>query len=164
MYVCVVDDCEIILRVKRCALDANGFQSVSAYQDSNQFLDELIESGWVPDVLLLDTEMPYISGYQLVLYLHPQGDRKQFPDLIMGYQGKHHKKLEHLAGSYRGKIILTSNNGELMHSPAESHDVPPEASIKRRELESAIHLCNETFRVRPDGTGMDNLISYLRSS
>lgn len=65
----VVDDCEEVAEVLAEILTINGYE-VRAFTDG-QAVIEAIE-GNLPDVIFLDVNMPYVSGFEVLHFLRQQ--------------------------------------------------------------------------------------------
>jgi CheY-like chemotaxis protein len=88
--VLVVDDCPTIRKLVTLTLEARGYQ-VRAAGDGYEAVDMLRDHG-VPDLVLLDIDMPGMDGYQLCKLLRQNPDTTRLPILMLsgkdGFFGK----------------------------------------------------------------------------
>jgi len=81
----IVDDCPILVELLSEIFSIEGYEIIAAY-DGQEAIDVISET--IPDIAILDVNMPLISGYEVLNYLRSQAD---------GY----HTKVFLLTGDYR---------------------------------------------------------------
>lgn len=64
MKILIVDDDERIVRSTKIYLKTKGFSDIDSLTDSRKVIKQLTEAAY--DVLILDLNMPYISGYTIM--------------------------------------------------------------------------------------------------
>lgn len=79
--VLVVDDSEIVLEKAREALDAKGYEVVTA--SSAQDADRFIYSAKMPDVIIMDVMMPTMEGDRKTRILKEDVSTRNIPVLLL---------------------------------------------------------------------------------
>ncbi len=93
--ICVVDDDAVNLQVVSNQLQIAGYR-VTVYHNADSFLEQM-DTGYEPDLLLLDVMMPGVSGYDVCRRIREQYSHYQMPvilltaknapsDLLIGFQ------------------------------------------------------------------------------
>lgn len=68
VFIVFLDDKKMISRVNAVKLEADeGFKNVTYFTRTKQFLKSLVDE--VPDVIIIDQEMPGMTGLELVEFL-----------------------------------------------------------------------------------------------
>jgi chemosensory pili system protein ChpA (sensor histidine kinase/response regulator) len=112
--VMVVDDSVSVRRVLTNLLTNEGWSSVTA-RDGMEAL-ELLQSGRVPDVVLLDMEMPRMDGYELISVLRSQPQFANLPVVMLTSRSgaKHRQRAldlgvtDYLVKPYHDESLLAS--------------------------------------------------------
>ncbi len=79
--VVVIDDCALHLQLVRDILEPAGFEVLTA--DSGIVANTYIYTTPVPDLLLVDVEMPMINGTEKVRLLKKRDKSRHIPTLLM---------------------------------------------------------------------------------
>ncbi len=109
--VLVVED-ELHLReVLRMQLEADGFDVLVA-EDGREGLEVAIRN--VPDLVLLDVMMPFMSGYEVCRRLRSTFATRHIPIIMLTARGEIEGKLEGLAGGANDYIIKPWERRELL--------------------------------------------------
>jgi CheY-like chemotaxis protein len=100
LTVMVVDDSPSVRRVVSNLLKNAGWQPVAA-KDGLEALEILHRSGSLPDLVMLDIEMPRMDGYELLSTLRAQEAYKHLPVLMVTSRAgeKHRRKALDLGAS-----------------------------------------------------------------
>jgi chemosensory pili system protein ChpA (sensor histidine kinase/response regulator) len=112
--VMVVDDSVSVRRVLTNLLTNEGWNSVAA-RDGMEAL-ELLQSGRVPDVVLLDMEMPRMDGYELLSALRSQPQFAKLPIVMLTSRSgaKHRQRAldlgvtDYLVKPYQDEVLLST--------------------------------------------------------
>lgn len=167
----VIDDNPQILGVKVSALERAGFKVYSS-EHAYHILENLAKNayGQQPFAIITDTEMPYVSGTEVVIYLSPNTNledaliRKAIENVPCKpfYSLDKIRELNEKAkGKYSGRLILTSRQ-ELITQSIDS-TLQERARLEFTIFNEALRICDRTFEIDANGIGMQNLIDYLTS-
>lgn len=108
----IVDDDTDNIRLMKDVMKIGGFQHVKATDDPRGVLALFVE--FEPDLIVLDLNMPHISGFELLKMMQPLiGDNDYLPILVI--------TAEHSYDSRR--LALTSGASDLMTKPYMADEV-----------------------------------------
>jgi chemosensory pili system protein ChpA (sensor histidine kinase/response regulator) len=126
LTVMVVDDSPSVRRVVSNLLKNAGWQPVAA-KDGLEALEVLHRSTNLPDLIILDIEMPRMDGYELLSTLRAQEAYRSLPVLMVTSRAgeKHRRKALDLGASgflvkpYQDETLLNRIR-ELVRAPSEA--------------------------------------------
>lgn len=98
--VLVADDDHLIAKLLKLELGQKGFDVVTAY-NGNQALKIINSSVSVPDIVLLDINMPEMNGFDVLEKMKARKDTKDLPVIVISTR----KHIEDLADSVKKGII-----------------------------------------------------------
>jgi len=122
LYVMVVDDSITVRKVTTRLLERNGFR-VQTAKDGVDALGQLQES--VPDMMLLDIEMPRMDGFELATHMRNDDRLKHVPIImITSRTGEKHRDHARQIGvnDYLGKPYQESELLESVHNLIDVKD------------------------------------------
>jgi two-component system, cell cycle response regulator len=133
--VLIVDDSETIRRLVRGHLEVKGYDVIEAEDGQEGIATCLAE---LPDVVMLDVEMPGLSGHEVLALLKDEPTVKNTPVVFLTSQGSIEKVLAALDGGAHDYLTKTP---ETLQSPELTARVGSAMRVKK--LQDELHLRNE---------------------
>jgi chemosensory pili system protein ChpA (sensor histidine kinase/response regulator) len=113
LMVMVVDDSLTVRKVTSRFIERNGMEAVTA-RDGFDAVEKL--DGYIPDIILLDVEMPRMDGFEFATFVRNTEKYKHLPIIMISSRtgDKHRERAEHIGVNlYLGKPY---NEQELLES------------------------------------------------
>jgi len=99
----VIDDSRAMRMILRRVLTANGFEVVEA-GDGQQALD-VVAAGPVPDVALIDWNMPVMNGLEFVTAVRANRDYRQMTLMMVTTESEHSQIVRALAAGAHEYVL-----------------------------------------------------------
>jgi CheY-like chemotaxis protein len=113
--VLVVDDTELNRKVVKTVLQANGFDVLEAEDGEEAFA---AATELLPDLILMDVQLPKIDGYEVTRRLRNQESTQQIPIIALtahAMQGESERAKEAGCDGYLSKPINTRTLVDELH-------------------------------------------------
>lgn len=167
--VMIVDDESINIEIVRAYLEENGFENFITTTESTCAINTIREHR--PDILLLDINMPHVSGLDILQSMRSSKDLKILPAIVLTASTSPEVKLQALrlgASDFLAKpvdpseLILRVENVLAVkayqdHLAAYSENLEHQVRLQTRELirsrQEAIHCLARAAEYRDDDTG-----------
>ncbi len=128
LSVMIVDDSPSVRRVVSNLISNAGWQPITA-KDGLEALQLIQQSTQLPDLILLDIEMPRMDGYELTATLKAQEAYRAIPIVMLTSRAgeKHHQKAmeigvtEYLVKPYQDEMLLNIVRRLARSSPESAH-------------------------------------------
>jgi two-component system chemotaxis response regulator CheY len=104
----VIDDSRAMRMILRRVLTASGFEVVEA-GDGQQALD-LVAAGPVPDVALIDWNMPVMNGLEFVVAVRANKDYRQMTLMMVTTESEHSQIVRALAAGAHEYVLKPFTN------------------------------------------------------
>lgn len=140
----IVDDEPVNLKLLDKLLGSQGYRQLIKIQDSRETLAAYCEAR--PDLILLDINMPYLDGYQVMQQLQSLNDPLLPPIIILTAQPRHDHFLKALTLGARDFIGKPFDREELLMRVRNLL----EAQLAKRMLHDHNHVLEEMVRARTD--------------
>lgn len=129
--VCIVEDIEEIrLGVKRTLDNSEDFVCTGVFEDAEQSLDGL--SGLCPDIVLMDINLPGISGIECIRKIKPHCPETQF--MMFTIYEDSGQVFDALAAGANGYLLKKTSQPKILEALKELHDggAPMNTHIARK--------------------------------
>jgi two-component system chemotaxis response regulator CheY len=104
----VIDDSRAMRMILRRVLTASGFEVIEA-GDGQQALD-LVAAGPVPDVALIDWNMPVMNGLEFVVAVRANKDYRQMTLMMVTTESEHSQIVRALAAGAHEYVLKPFTN------------------------------------------------------
>jgi two-component system chemotaxis response regulator CheY len=104
----VIDDSRAMRMILRRVLTASGFEVIEA-GDGQQALD-LVAAGPVPDVALIDWNMPVMNGLEFVIAVRANKDYRQMTLMMVTTESEHSQIVRALAAGAHEYVLKPFTN------------------------------------------------------
>ena len=111
MLALVIDDSRAMRMILRRVLTSNGFDVVEA-ADGQQALD-VVASGPVPDVALIDWNMPVMNGLEFVVAVRANKDYRQMTLMMVTTESEHGQIVRALAAGAHEYVLKPFTNDAI---------------------------------------------------
>ncbi len=130
----VDDDPDWIHTLRERISKESELECVHFFTDSTEAALKLPELQ--PDVILVDLQMPEITGVELILRLQPKQEKSQW--IVLTSHSDHENVFNALKSGATGYVLKRSNLEEIIHSIYEVHNggSPMSSSIARMVVQS----------------------------
>ena len=108
MLALVIDDSRAMRMILRRVLTSSGFDVVEA-GDGQQALD-LVAAGPVPDVALIDWNMPVMNGLEFVIAVRANKDYRQMTLMMVTTESEHSQIVRALAAGAHEYVLKPFTN------------------------------------------------------
>ena len=108
MLALVIDDSRAMRMILRRVLTASGFEVIEA-GDGQQALD-LVAAGPVPDVALIDWNMPVMNGLEFVVAVRANKDYRQMTLMMVTTESEHSQIVRALAAGAHEYVLKPFTN------------------------------------------------------
>jgi len=140
----LVDDETVNLKLLTRILETNGYTNLTAIQDPREVVDQYRQSR--PDLILLDINMPFLDGYQVLDQLKKLEDPLMPPVVVLTAQRGQEFMLKALKMGARDYLTKPFDMGELLLRVQNMLDV----HRAHRHLYRQKEILNATVKARTD--------------
>lgn len=111
-HILVVDDMPIMRKMIGMCLERGGFHNISFAEDGDEALDQIAESQ--PDLVILDLNMPRVSGYDVCKQLRADERTANLPILVQSASETAEERVEVFAVGATDFVSKPINHPELL--------------------------------------------------
>ena len=103
MRVMIVDDSEVMRRIEKNVLSKHGVETIVEAKDGMEALEKLREG--IPDLILLDWNMPGMDGMELAKKLRAHETLKKTPIVMVTSEAERRKVMEALKAGVTNYVV-----------------------------------------------------------
>ncbi|MBO6503335.1 MAG: SpoIIE family protein phosphatase [Kordiimonadaceae bacterium] len=111
-HILVVDDMPLMRKMIGMCLERGGFHNISFAEDGDEALDQIAESQ--PDLVILDLNMPRVSGYDVCKQLRADDRTANLPILVQSASETAEERVEVFAVGATDFVSKPINHPELL--------------------------------------------------
>jgi putative two-component system response regulator len=167
--VLIVDDEHVNIEIVKAYLEEEGFENLISTTDATQAINQMRQQK--PDIVLLDINMPHISGLEILEYMRGNQDLMLIPTIVLTAANDPKIKLQALRLGASDFLAKPVDPSELMirlqnvlavkayqdHLAQYSEKLEQQVRIRTAELirsrQEAIHCLARAGEYRDDDTG-----------
>lgn len=163
----LIDDNEKILQVKRDILQSVGFEVIANQYPRHAILYLTSHYPECPLTLVTDTDMPNITGPDLILYLSPKVNRDE--EMIKramkriytsAFNQSERNNFSNLEGKFTGKLVLTSRHN-LKPISVNNND-SDDYRLEIMAANEALRVADGIYKIDSYGKGVEDVVRLLR--